>query len=800
MVKRIICCLAVVWLSYTAVPIPAPAQEMPAAVESQPVPASPAVPKESNKEAEQIDFAQGLFERGLYPMALLEYEKYIANFPESEFVSDAYFGVAESRFLTRNYAKAVEGYEAYLQRFPEGKNRHLVQLRLGQSYYLSDHFAKALEYFRQVTPSQLDAPFQQTLHYFWAQVHMALDNMEEALSQLVKATQVLTADLYTANAFLDMGDIYLGQDQTLQAVESYVKAFHSASDHELKSIAVFKQGEAHFSAGQFLEAAKEFENVVEVFGDQPVAGQAYSNLLIALYNAGAYEAAVKAYERYGQQDEDKVLSNDIIVVSSSYAALGRYQDALAYLEKVGGAADAEAKQTVALQKAEILVQSEQYKEALRILETDLQNNPFEGDAIYLKAEAYYGLKEYETAYGLYERVANEFPGSEFAADALRNMAHAAYAQERFAEAVDLFLKYAEQAQDPFKRSQALYNAILTARALEQFQKAADISQRYLSDYPEGELVEEVQFRLGTDYFQLEQYQQAVEAMDALLAAYPESEYKAEALFWQGQSYQAVDQADKALALYEKVEADDTAEPEVLYGALKNSAVIHLSRENWEAAALQLDKIVQRYPDNDLTPNQYLWLAEHYLAQNKFEDVLRVLEPILAHDLPAPAKVGVTYFQAMAYQGLGQNEEALKRFDAAIAAGPSDYLAAAYIGRGALHVRGNRLDAARADFEKAIETSPDDHTISMQARYAIGQLEEQRENWEEASKYYMLVGVLYQDSTYTPQALFKAGEIFERLKQTDEAVKVYQEIEEKYPESEEYAPSQERLKVLRENQV
>lgn len=775
------------------------AQNVPETAQAETGQTAPAAAKETKQDAEQIDFANGLFERGLYPMALLEYEKYVANFADSEFVSDAYFGIAESRFLTRNYAKAVEGYEVYLERFPDGKNHHIAKLRLGQSYFLSDHFPKALEYFQQLNPADFDAHFQQTLHYFWAQTHMALNEMDRALGQLMKATQVLKADLYTANAFLDMGDIYLAQDKTQQAVESYVKAFHSASEQEIKSVAVFKQGEAYFSAGKFLEAAKEFENVVEVFSDQPVAAQAFSNLLIALYNAGAYEPAVKAHERYGKPDKE-ALSNDVIVISSSYAALGRYQDGLAYLEKAGGATDPETKQIISLQKAEILIQSEQYKEALRVLETDLQNNALNGDALYLKAEAYYGLKEYRTAYGLYERVAREFPESEFATDALMNMAHSAYAEERFEEAVDLFLKFADESQDPFKRGQALYNAILTARSLQQFDKAVDISRRYLSEYPDGNLVEEVQFRLGTDYFELKRYQQAVEAMDALLAGFPESEYRAEALFWQGQSYQAADQADKALALYQKVESDEKVSPEILYGALKSSIGIYLAQQNWEAAAASLDKVIARYPNNDLDPSQHLWLAEHYLAQNKFEDVLRVLEPLQARELPGPAKTGVAYFQGMAYHGLQQMEEALKRFDATIAAGPSDYLAPAYLGRGNIHLQTGRMDEARQDFDKAIETSPDDHTISMQARYSIASLEEKREAWEEASKYYMLVGVLYQDATYTPQALFKAGQIFEHLERVDEAVKVYQEVEEKYPDSEEYAPSLERLKVLRENQV
>ncbi|MDD5439937.1 MAG: hypothetical protein PHS37_07110, partial [Candidatus Omnitrophica bacterium] len=43
---------------------------------------------------EQLDFANGLFQRGFYDMAITEYRKFITLFPKDNYTPDAFFGIA----------------------------------------------------------------------------------------------------------------------------------------------------------------------------------------------------------------------------------------------------------------------------------------------------------------------------------------------------------------------------------------------------------------------------------------------------------------------------------------------------------------------------------------------------------------------------------------------------------------------------------------------------------------------------------------------------------------------------------
>ncbi|MBZ0166110.1 MAG: tetratricopeptide repeat protein, partial [Candidatus Omnitrophica bacterium] len=66
---------------------------------------------------EKIDFANGLFQRGLYDMAASEYGEFLNQYPDSTHAHEAVFGMGESFFFTQDYAKATQYYQDYVSQF-----------------------------------------------------------------------------------------------------------------------------------------------------------------------------------------------------------------------------------------------------------------------------------------------------------------------------------------------------------------------------------------------------------------------------------------------------------------------------------------------------------------------------------------------------------------------------------------------------------------------------------------------------------------------------------------------------------
>ncbi len=70
--------------------------------------------------------------------------------------------------------------------------------------------------------------------------------------------------------------------------------------------------------------------------------------------------------------------------------------------------------------------------------------------------------------------------------------------------------------------------------------------------------------------------------------------------------------------------------------------------------------------------------------------------------------------------------------------------------------------------------------------------------ESAGIEYMFVAILYKDDYYSPQALYRAGEVFELLGKREEAIRAYQEIVKSYQTSNLYEKAKERIKALGES--
>jgi len=285
-------------------------------------------------EVEQLDFANGLFQRGLYGMAVTEYKNYMASFKEGQFLADAQFGIAESLFFQQSYSEAVASYQEYLNRYPQGDKIAITQLRMGQAFFLALKYDQALAALNQVNREVLSDGLKQTLDYYSGRVYRQKGDNENALHALSLAVLFPEQPIFIARAFLVMGDIYLEQEKFEEAVKNYTRAFGQAQEDGLKSLALYKKGEASFTAGKYDEAAKTFKEVVTQFSDKSIANDALVNLLNAYYNLGQFENVVQEFRVYeARVSEESRVFNIYEVAANTLLQLSEYDLALTVLDK-----------------------------------------------------------------------------------------------------------------------------------------------------------------------------------------------------------------------------------------------------------------------------------------------------------------------------------------------------------------------------------------------------------------------------------------------------------------------------------
>jgi len=290
-------------------------------------------PESNNKEFEQFDFANGLFERGLYSMALSEYTEYTTTYKQGQYFEDALFGLSESLFFKEDYKDAIPSYLEFTSNYPESKKLQIAFIRLGQSNFYLNEFERAIATFNKVKVDQLNDVLKQTLYYFTARAYYLFKNQDEALKHFSLATNLQNQKRYLAHSYLSIGDIYIEQKTFNKAKENYTLGFNATDSEELKSLALFKKGESEFKAELYKEAAKSFLRCTKDFKHLKIADDAFLNLITTYFNDNQYQSVIDEFSEYEKKKEKKIDVFDVYYLAAiSLVKTSQYDRALVVLE------------------------------------------------------------------------------------------------------------------------------------------------------------------------------------------------------------------------------------------------------------------------------------------------------------------------------------------------------------------------------------------------------------------------------------------------------------------------------------
>ncbi len=762
----------------------------------------------SSRDLELIDFANGLFERNFYDMALQEYKKFIVAFPESDFLEDAYYGVAESLFFLKSYVRAIGALNSYKEFYPSGAKIDIVNLRLGQSFFFLEEYEEALSRLTEVDPGRLDKEFLPGFYLYQGKVLSQRGSLKEAEKALLQAAEQSSEKDMTFSVFMELADVFDRREDFLKAIAYYRKAREAADSDARKGITLYKEGEVYLFIKRYKEAITAFENIVTQYAQQDVAFDALVNLMLAYYRAGEHEKVLEVYDQrkadIQKQDTDEVF-RVYYLLALAHIRASEFEKALTALDTVlkrEGLSEQD-KGKAYIKKLEILVKLRNFEEALTIVKAHLKDVVEDRDNIlFLKAEAFYGLKRYQEAFAVYQEIQTQYKDSGLSDEVLYSMAHAKSKSQEPAEAAKLFWRYFQQGKDSPKREEALYNLILIEKDLEQWEQAIKHAEIFLKTFPKSETKEKVFYWLGTLYPKNDQISEAIAVYKEFLTSFPESEQSHEICFLLAFHLNALGSSDEALSYYERLDSPDVHRA-LRYPALKNAALIYLNRQEQARAAALFYQLITLYDDNDLKWETYIWLAERYLKTGQYADMLKVVEK-------AGAKLDkdeekrhweLIFLEAQALRKLEKYEKAIENYQKLLAHPDAErFKAASRIGLGLCYAQTAQYEKAKEQFETAILENTEDNTVTMRARFEIANVYRELDDHEQAVKFYMFVSVLYDDDEYCPEALYQAGRSFEMLKQGRKAVQVYQELGARYPDSPQAQQAKERIESLNENET
>ena len=135
---------------------------------------------------------------------------------------------------------------------------------------------------------------------------------------------------------------------------------------------------------------------------------------------------------------------------------------------------------------------------------------------------------------------------------------------------------------------------------------------------------------------------------------------------------------------------------------------------------------------------------------------------------------------------GKKDEARDAFKkASETAGDARTSADAALQWGLLALDGGATEEASGAFTLAAERSPGDDLVEIRARsyYGMGRVAEAKDDCDAASRFYLSVGLLFDEPSLVPECLGRAADCLGKLQRVDEKNLTLKELRERYPDSE-----------------
>lgn len=489
---------------------------------------------------DDLRFAIGLYSDGNYELAQSELNKFIKTNPESVYLNDARFLLANSLLSLQRYSEAIKEFARLDLPNIDPVIKADVILGQAQCRYFLKQPVEAEKQFKDFLNSFKNHPLSWKAQYFLGRLAADRDEHEKAL-QLFSA----------AAAEQDDSELNLAIMKTLVALDRTEEA-----DKQISKL-IFKE--------------PADEQIVIIYNNYNLQKGRWQNILAAV---------IPQINSRSQYYADYHLLRGI-----AYYNLGGFAEALAELKRCS---NEKAEYYTALCHLKMADRSQ----AAAIL-TSLVNSEQEE----IRANSYFHLAMIEenipAANQKLEKFTQDFPQSDFVPIAHYLIGFNNFENGNFAIALEKFREAAQSAEKiasaGFAASYQENNTFLTAESLllnEQSDVALAAFKTYLSDYPKGSFQDEAVYKIGLIYFEQRDLSSAAREFNLLLERFPDSSKTGMSNYYLGEIELLQNDLKAALSYFEEALQGRT-DPGYTWERI---AQIHFQNKNYQRALEALENI------------------------------------------------------------------------------------------------------------------------------------------------------------------------------------------------------------------
>lgn len=737
----------------------------------------------------QLDYANGLFNRKLYDLAVPEYEKFLGLYPNSPDRASALFYLGEAyRALGRTTA-ARTSFQSVVNDFPESDLAGPAAYGLAEIYFNDKDYDSARPLFHSAAAKAKASALALSAHYFEARCLENLGRKDEARDIYQEVAEVAEPNAYRDDSRLATASIFLEKGRKEDALAQFQKLAEQTTKPALKAEATVRAGALALDLAQASNnnpaLTAKATQLLRKGLTMPQAGRwsgiAAVGLLRLEYQSGKYSQAVADYEKNRDQVPEETRPEMMLLAANSQRQLGHYAEAQTLYRQIMQKYPAHAEAKEAEYQHLIGLYNANDKSLGEALDTFLKDHPeseHADEVRLIKAEMLYKEKDFAAAATLYQSLRDSQLPEKLRTEAAFKLGWCFVETKQPQQAISAFSYFVDAYPDNPEAASALAQRALAYQQTKQYADALTDLARLLNRFPKAPEREAALQQKALLLGQTDDSKGMAATFRQLLKEFPKTAAAAQAHYYIGKA--AFEAKDFPSAIAELQSARKLNPKQYGTPATLRIMSAYFYEKKHEALAREVDQFGKNSP-NEPVPAEILEALglDSYNAKD-YPAAVKYLDALSKSSTAGNVKPDFWFYLGDAEMKLHQPVEAqaaLEKF-LGLTTDPGAK-AKALLSLGEAKIAAHQPDDAQKIADEIMTLQPEGR-VNAQARLLAGEVKMERQQFEEAGNAFMSIALLYDDPAITPQALDKAAQAYEKAGKADEAAKARSQLHQKYP--------------------
>jgi TolA-binding protein len=739
----------------------------------------------------QLDYANALFTRKLYDLAVPEYQKYLDDYPGRPGRANAYFSLGECYRNLNRVSSARTNLQKVLNDYGDSEFAGPAAYALAEIGFAEKDYAAALPLFHRSAAKSKEPAVTLSARYFEARCLEATGRKEEAADIYAQVADTGNPNPYREDARLTAASIFAARGRKIDALKQYEALANESQKPALRAESAVRGG---MIALELVQADKG--KIDKAMADRaaallqkgrtlPEAGKFRAIAQVGLrklqYQTGQYAELLGDYKKDLEKLPEAAQAEVLLLAANSERQLGHSKEAEAlYRQIIANYPDREEAKDAAYQRL-INVYNSDPSALNAAVDEFLATNPTNeraDQAKLLRAEALYKQQNYTDAAAIYGELRASELSPKLRAEAAYKLGLCHVQMKNVPGVIEAYAYYVQTFPDNPQVPAALAQRALAYEQSKNYNAALTDLSIILAKYPKAHEREATLQLKALILGQQENTKGMVDTFRQLLKEFPKSSVAAQAQYYIGKA--AFEAKDYKTALTALNTARELNKEQYYNLASLRIILCQFYLKDRPALTKEVNSFMANSPNVNVPPEVLEWLGIEYYNEKNFQAAEKYLSALRKIDNPGNVKPDFLFYlgdAATKLKNLPEAEDAFAKYllTAKNPAGKAKVLLAL----GGVKISAHKPDEAQKIAEEIMTLQPEGR-VNAEARLLAGEVQLERGNFDDAGKAFKGVALLYDDPAITPRALDKAALAYRQAGNTEEADRLSRELRERYP--------------------